>query len=64
MRRAWYAPFASVLDAARRCAVPIVYLRMAYKPDLSDSGGPRSPNCHKELAMHLMDPRRNLKASS
>lgn len=44
----------SVLDAARRLGVPIVHLRMAYKPDLSDSGGPNSPNSHKELAMTLM----------
>src|SRR4029077_13085681 len=51
----------SVLDSARRAAVPIVYLRMAYKPDLSDSGGPNSPNYHKELAMTLMCSRPGLK---
>ncbi|MGA8144959.1 MAG: isochorismatase family protein [Candidatus Acidiferrales bacterium] len=51
----------SVLDAARRTAVPVVYLRMAYKPDLSDSGGPSSPNWHKELAMTLMCSRPELK---
>jgi ureidoacrylate peracid hydrolase len=44
----------SVIDAARKNGVAIVYLRMAYKPDLSDSGGPNSPNFHKELAMTLM----------
>ncbi|MGH9746458.1 MAG: cysteine hydrolase family protein [Candidatus Acidiferrales bacterium] len=52
----------SVLDAARRRAVAIVHLRMAYKPDLSDSGGPNSPNYHKELAMTLMCSRPGLKA--
>ena len=51
----------SVLVAARRKAVPVVYLRMAYKPDLSDSGGPNSPNFHKELAMTLMCSRPGLK---
>lgn len=51
----------SVLDAARRMAVPIVHLRMAYKPDLSDSGGPNSPNPRKELAMTLMGSRPELK---
>lgn len=51
----------AVLDAARRHAIPIVHLRMAYKPDLSDSGGPNSPNAHKELAMALMCSRPELK---
>jgi ureidoacrylate peracid hydrolase len=40
--------------AARSAGVPVIYLRMAYKPDLSDAGGERSPNCYKELAMHTM----------
>jgi ureidoacrylate peracid hydrolase len=44
----------SVLDAARKRKVPVVYLRMAYKPDLSDAGGAHSPNCYKELALHTM----------
>jgi ureidoacrylate peracid hydrolase len=43
-----------VIGAARSAGVPVVHLRMAYKPDLSDAGGERSPNCHKELAMHTM----------
>jgi ureidoacrylate peracid hydrolase len=51
----------SVLDAARRRKVPVVYLRMAYKPDLSDSGGPNSANWHKELALNLMCSRPGLK---
>ncbi len=50
-----------VVDAGRAAGVPIVYLQMAYKPDLSDAGGPRSPNCHKELAMHLMNAKPELK---
>jgi len=51
----------SVIDAARHADVPIVFLQMGYKPDLSDAGGPRSPNCYKELAMHLMRSKPELK---
>lgn len=49
-----------VLDAARPAGVPIVFLQMGYKPDLSNAGGPRSPNCHKQLAAHLMRSRPEL----
>lgn len=51
----------SLLDAGRSANVQVVYLRMAYKPDLSDSGGPNSPNWHKELALCLMGSRPDLK---
>jgi ureidoacrylate peracid hydrolase len=51
----------SILDAARSREVTVVYLRMAYKADLSDSGGPNSPNSRKELAMCLMSSRPDLK---
>jgi ureidoacrylate peracid hydrolase len=50
-----------ILDAARQAGVPVVYVQMGYKPDLSNSGGPNSPNWHKELAMHLMNCRPELK---
>jgi ureidoacrylate peracid hydrolase len=43
-----------VIGAGRSEGVPIVYLRMAYKSDLSDAGGAHSPNCYKELALHTM----------
>jgi ureidoacrylate peracid hydrolase len=43
-----------VLDAARPAGVPIVFLQMGYKPDMSDAGGPRSPNGCKQIAVHLM----------
>src|SRR5271169_3162830 len=33
-----------VLTAARRAGVPVAYLQMGYKPGLSNSGGPNSPN--------------------
>lgn len=51
----------SVIDAGRAAGVPIVYLQMVYKSDLSDAGGPRSPNCYKELAMHLMNAKPELR---
>jgi ureidoacrylate peracid hydrolase len=51
----------NVLDAARPAGVPIVHLQVGYKPDLSDAGGPRSPNYYKETAMHLMCARPDLK---
>lgn len=50
----------ALLDAARPADVPVVYLQMGYKPDLSNAGGPRSPNCYKELSMRLMRARPEL----
>jgi len=50
-----------VLSTARRAGMPIVYLQMGYQPDLSDSGGPQSPNWHKELGIRLMNCRPELK---
>jgi ureidoacrylate peracid hydrolase len=50
-----------VLATARRAGMPIVYLQMGYQPDLSDSGGPQSPNWHKELGIRLMNCRPELK---
>jgi ureidoacrylate peracid hydrolase len=44
-----------VIAAARAAHVPIVFLQMGYKADLSNAGGPRSPNSRKELAMRLMN---------
>lgn len=49
-----------LLEASRNAAVEVVYLQMSYKPDLSDAGGPNSPNYHKELAMLLMRDRPEL----
>jgi len=50
-----------VLSAARRVGMPVVYLQMGYKADLSDSGGPQSPNWHKELGIRMMNCRPELK---
>jgi ureidoacrylate peracid hydrolase len=52
---------AGVLDGARASGIPVVHLQMGYKPDQSNSGGPNSPNWHKELAMTLMNRRPELK---
>ena len=51
----------TILDAARPAGIPIVYLQMGYKADLSDSGGPGSPNWHKELGIRMMNCRPELK---
>ena len=50
IRRA-VAPTASVLAAARRFGMPIVYLKMAFKPDLSDAGPSDSPNHARHLRL-------------
>ena len=44
-----------VVEAGRQAAIPIVYLQMGYQPDLSDGGGPSSPNWHKELGIRMMN---------
>jgi ureidoacrylate peracid hydrolase len=50
-----------VLSAARGHGMPVVYLQMGYKADLSDSGGPQSPNWYKELGIRMMNCRPELK---
>ena len=51
----------SILTAARRRGVQIVYLQTGYKPDLSNSGGETSPNPRKETALCLMRARPELR---
>ncbi len=46
---------ARLLPALRAAGVKIVYLKMSYNSDYSDSGGPGSPNYHKELGLVLME---------
>ena len=38
------APTVKVVAAARRAGIKVVYLKMGYRPDLSDLGGPDAPN--------------------
>jgi ureidoacrylate peracid hydrolase len=44
------APTARVLAAARTAGIKIVYLKMAFRPDLSDLGAPDSVNRARHLA--------------
>jgi ureidoacrylate peracid hydrolase len=44
------APISHVLAAARRSGMTVVYLKMGFDPDLSNTGGPEAPNwfkCHQ-----------------
>ncbi|MBA2703236.1 MAG: isochorismatase family protein [Blastocatellia bacterium] len=42
-------PTAKVLDAARHAGIKIIYLKMGFRPDLSDLGAPDSPNRVRHL---------------
>ncbi len=50
-----------LLDGTRKAGIAVVYLQMGFKEDLSDSGGPDSPNWHKEFALRLMRQRPELR---
>jgi len=43
-----------VIEACRRKGIRVVYLRMGYRPDLANAGGPESPNYYKELGLVAM----------
>jgi ureidoacrylate peracid hydrolase len=43
-----------IIDAARNAGCKIVFLKMSYEPDYSNSGGTGSPNWHKELGLVMM----------
>ncbi len=49
-----------LLEASRKAGLKVVHLQMTYKPDLSNAGGPSSPNHHKELALVMMRSRPEL----
>lgn len=46
-----------LLSAARAAGVKVVYLQFGYKPDLSDAGGPESPNIRKQMAFRMIKER-------
>lgn len=46
-------PTALVIAAARKAGVPVIYLKMAFRPDLSDAGGVDSPNWIKHQPFHV-----------
>jgi ureidoacrylate peracid hydrolase len=45
------APTARVLDVARKSGIKVIYLKMAYRPDLSDLGAEDSVNRVRHLAL-------------
>ena len=45
------APTGRVLAAARRSGIPVIYLKMAFKADLSDAGGIGTPNYDRHRRM-------------
>jgi ureidoacrylate peracid hydrolase len=45
------APTAHVLTAVRQAGIPVVYLKMAFQPDLSDAGPTDAPNWLKHLPL-------------
>ena len=49
MIQAAVAPTAKVLAAARKEGIKVIYLKMAFKPDLSDAGSPDSVNRVRHL---------------
>jgi ureidoacrylate peracid hydrolase len=51
MIRAAIAPTARALSAARTAGIRVVYLKMAFRPDMSDAGPPDSPNCARHLRL-------------
>jgi len=46
-----------LLPAARAAGVKVIYLQFGYKPDLSDAGGPHSPNIRKQMAFRMIKER-------
>jgi ureidoacrylate peracid hydrolase len=43
-----------IIKVCRSRGIKIIYLRMGYRPDLSNAGGPESPNYTKELGVAAM----------
>jgi ureidoacrylate peracid hydrolase len=52
--RATIEPCRRVIETARAAAVKVVFVKMSYKPGLTNAGGPDSPNYHKEIGMVLL----------
>ncbi len=46
-----------LLPAARAAGVKVIYLQFGYKPDLSNAGGPQSPNIRKQMLFKLLKER-------
>jgi ureidoacrylate peracid hydrolase len=54
--RAAVAPTARVLAAARAATIPVIYLKMEFRPDLTDAGAPDSPNRRKHAPLGIGTP--------
>lgn len=50
------APTARVLRAARAAGLPVIYLTMAFRPDLADAGAADAPNRRKHAPLGLGEP--------
>jgi ureidoacrylate peracid hydrolase len=46
-------PCKRIISATREKGIKVVYLRMAYRPDLSDAGSPHAASWHKEYGLVL-----------
>lgn len=46
-----------LLPAARAAGLKVVYLQFGYKSDMSDAGGPHSPNIRKQMLFKLIKER-------
>ena len=44
----------ALIEASRRKGIKVIYLRMTYRPDLSNAGGTQSPNYYKEAGIAAM----------
>jgi ureidoacrylate peracid hydrolase len=42
----------AALATARKASLPIIYIKMGFKPDMSDAGPPTSPNFLKHATLH------------
>ncbi len=47
-------PNQRIIGAARVAGVKVVFVKMSFKPGLTNAGGPNSPNYHKEVGMRLL----------
>ena len=54
-------PCQKIVGAARERGIKVIYLQMGCSPDLSDIGGPDSPNRRKSKGLALMSQRPELK---
>jgi ureidoacrylate peracid hydrolase len=52
-------PTRCVIAAARNAGVPIIYLKMAHRADMSDTGGPNSPHGRRHRRLSVGEPARS-----